>query len=62
MRDIETAVKELIENFPDFIGKMKSDDMQPYILFGDFGIYIRDGIDKKYLDEAVTCPGIFKPI
>ena len=31
---------------------MQPDDMQPYMLFGDFGIYIRDGIDKNYFNEA----------
>jgi len=51
-QDIEAIMKKLIEEFPDFISKIQPDDMQPYMLFGDFGIYIRNGIDNNYFNEA----------
>ncbi len=49
--DIEVIKKELIDAFPDFINKIQPDLMQSYMLFGDFGLYIRDGINNNYLSE-----------
>lgn len=49
--EIEIFTKRLLEDFPNFINEMKPDDFQPYMLFGDFGIYIRDLIDRGGYDE-----------
>lgn len=50
--EIEQFIQQLLKRFPAFIKKMKPDDLQPYMLFGDFGIYIRDLIDHGNYDET----------
>lgn len=53
--NIENFVAELLKKFPRFVNKMKPDDLQPYMLFGDFGIYIRDFIeDNEYSDVELN--------
>ncbi len=49
---IEKFTENLIENFPKFIQEMNPDDSQPYMIFGDFGIYIRNLIDRGNYNEA----------
>lgn len=49
--EIEKFIQILLKDFPNFINKMKPDDFQPYMLFGDFGIYIRDLIDCGNYNE-----------
>lgn len=44
--EIEMFAQRLLRDFPEFIDKMKPDDLQPYMLFGDLGIYVRDLIDQ----------------
>ena len=41
----------MLKNFPEFVDEMKPGDLQPYILFGDFGTYIRNLIDKSNYNE-----------
>jgi hypothetical protein len=48
--NIEKLVIDLLKNFPKFVRKMQPDDLQPFMLFGDFGIYIRDIIDSSACD------------
>ncbi|HEY2566236.1 MAG TPA: hypothetical protein VGH95_00805 [Candidatus Aquirickettsiella sp.] len=49
--EIEKFSQRLLKDFPNFINVMNPDDFQPYMLFGDFGIYIRDLIDHGSYDE-----------
>lgn len=49
--EIEKLTQRLLKDFPNFITEMKPDDLQPYMLFGDFGIYIRDLINHGSYDE-----------
>ena len=44
-------VTRLLKEFPRFVSTMKPDDLQPFMIFGDFGIYIRDSIDGDELDK-----------
>ncbi|MDR3492675.1 MAG: hypothetical protein P4M12_11660 [Gammaproteobacteria bacterium] len=39
---INNLIQELIKQFPEFINKFQldEDDMLPYVIFGNFGIYI----------------------
>lgn len=50
--EIESFTKKLVRNFPGFINEMKPDDSKPYMLFGDFGIYVRDLIDHGNCDKT----------
>ena len=49
--EIENFTQRVLKDFPCFINEMKPDDLQPYMLFGDFGIYIRDYINNGDYDE-----------
>lgn len=52
--NLEAISTELMNRFPEFVAKMQPDDIQPFMLFGDFGIYIRDLIEsKKYTTKAL---------
>ena len=44
--EIEKFTQRLLKDYPKFIAKMKPDDLQPYMLFGDLGIYVRDLINR----------------
>lgn len=48
---VKILTKELLSDFPDFVREMQPDDIQPFMLFGDFGIYLRDGIENDSFDE-----------
>lgn len=50
--NVENFIEQLLKSFPKFIDEMKPDDLQPYMLFGDFGIYIRNLIDSGDCNDA----------
>jgi len=49
---INNFKKRLLSDFPVFIQKMEPDDLQPYMLFGDFGIYIRDLLESGVFKQS----------
>ena len=50
--EVDRFTQRLLREFPDFIDKMKPDDLQPYMLFGDLGIYVRDLIDQGNYNQS----------
>lgn len=50
--NIEKFTTQLLTNFPEFLNEMKPDDLQPYMIFGDFGLYIRNLIDYGNYQQA----------
>lgn len=51
MNNVKYFCKKLLINFPGFTNDIKPDDMQPYMLFGDLGIYIRNKIDEDDISK-----------
>lgn len=49
--EIEKFTQILLKGFSAFVDEMKPDNLQPYMLFGDFGIYIRNLIARGNYDE-----------
>jgi len=50
--NIEKFTAQLLKNFTEFVDEMEPDDLQPYMLFGDFAIYIRNLIDNGSYNEV----------
>lgn len=51
----DTAVKILLERIPEFrAARVQQDDSLPYVVFGDFAIFLRNRISAGMTSDSVT--------